>query len=388
MVSQEMNDMASRCIKCALCLPTCPSYQKILLEWASPRGRIQLAKHFMDGKEDETDGFTKELAESFYTCTACNACTYACPSQIRAEEIIQEVRGKLFAFGAAPEPVMALRESILTADNVYAGKREDRIAIYPSSIKKRMKAGELKGRAQTVLFMGCVSSYLDMKIVPGLFKILDAAGVDYTLLGEEEVCCGYPLYLMGDEERFKQNAKSLMDRLKKTGAKELLTPCAGCYKTFRKYYPELEDLGVEVLHSVHYIQRLIEQRRIELTINLEKTVTYHDPCDLGRTFEIFDEPREILKAIPNIDFVEMNRNRLMARCCGGGGNVMALDPGLAADMAAVRVKDAVEVDAEIIVSGCSTCKDNLRKGVKAIHKDERPKIKVMDITEIVANAIE
>jgi len=150
----------------------------------------------------------------------------------------------------------------------------------------------------------------------------------------------------------------------------------------------LADLGVEVLHSVHYIQRLIEQRRIELTINLEKTVTYHDPCDLGRTFEIFDEPREILKSVPGVDFVDMERSRLMARCCGGGGNVMALDPELAADMAVVRLKDAVEVDAEIIVSGCSTCKDNLRKGVKAIHKDERPKIKVMDITEIVANAIE
>jgi len=121
--------------------------------------------------------------------------------------------------------------------------------------------------------------------------------------------------------------------------------------------------------------------------DLGKKVTYHDPCDLGRTFEIFDEPREILKAIPDIDFVEMSRNRLMARCCGGGGSVIALEPELAADMAAIRVKDAVDVNAEIIVSGCSACKDNLRKGVKVIPKDERPKIKVMDITEIVANSI-
>ncbi|MBE9592000.1 MAG: (Fe-S)-binding protein, partial [Proteobacteria bacterium] len=250
-------------------------------------------------------------------------------------------------------------------------------------IKKKVESGQLKKKADTLLFMGCVSSYLDMKIIPSFFKIMDAAGVDYTLLGKDEICCGFPLHLMGDQEKFEQTARNLIDLIKATGAKELVTPCAGCYKTFRKYYPEAGDLGVEIFHSVHYIQKLIEEKKIQLGGDLSKKVTYHDPCDLGRTFEIFDEPREILKAIPDIDFIEMNRNRLMARCCGGGGSVIALEPELAADMAAVRVKDAVEVDAEIIVSGCSACKDNLRKGVKAIPKEERPKIKVMDITEIV-----
>jgi len=388
MVSQEMNDMASRCIKCALCLPTCPSYQQILLEGASPRGRIQLAKHFFEGKEGEINMPSRELAESFYTCTACNACILACPSQVKAEEIIQKGRQELFSSGSTPEPVMALRGSILDADNVYGAKREDRIAIYPSSVKKRLESGELERTADTILFMGCVSSYLDMKIVPSFFKIMDAARVDYTLLGTEEICCGLPLRLMGDQERFEQNARGLIDRIKATGAKELVTPCAGCYKTFTKYYPEAGDLGVEVFHSVHYIQTLIEEKRVRLGGDLGKKVTYHDPCDLGRTFQIFEEPREILKAISGIDLVEMTRNRLMARCCGGGGNVMALDPDLAAGMAAVRARDAVEVNAEIIVSACSACKDNLRKGIKVIPKDERPKIKVIDITEIVASAIE
>ncbi|GAH56378.1 unnamed protein product [marine sediment metagenome] len=235
--------------------------------------------------------------------------------------------------------------------------------------------------------MGCVSSYLDMKIVPSFFKIIDASGVDYTLLGKEEICCGFPLHLMGDQEKFEETAKNLIERIKATGAKELVTPCAGCYKTFSKYYPELRDLGVELFHSVHYFQVLIEKKKIQLEGTLGKRVTYHDPCDLGRAFQTFEEPRDILKAIPGIDLVEMARNRLMARCCGGGGSVMALEPELAANMAALRVRDAMEVEAEIIVSGCSTCKDNLRKGVKAIPKYERPKIKVMDITEIVANSI-
>jgi glycolate oxidase len=141
---------------------------------------------------------------------------------------------------------------------------------------------------------------------------------------------------------------------------------------------------MEVYHSVHYLERLIQEGKIQFNGKLGKKVTYHDPCDLGRTFQIFDEPRNILNVIPGLDFVEMARNRLQARCCGGGGGVLANDPELAVQMAAERVRDALAVGAEIIVSACAACKDNLRKGAKAIPKQERGKIKIMDITEIVA----
>jgi len=371
------------CINCGFCRLGCPTYEVTQLESRNARGRTILAFNLMTG-EIEPSG---ELAESFYTCTTCNACTYFCPARIKVDEIIQKGREKLFASGITPEPVMALRDSILNTYNVYAAKKEDRIAIYPPSIKKKSETGELKKKAETLLFMGCVSSYLDMKIVPSFFKIIDASGVDYTLLGKEEICCGFPLHLMGDQEKFEETAKNLIERIKATGAKELVTPCAGCYKTLTKYYPEAGDLGLKVYHSVNYIQKLIQEKKLKLGGDLGKKVTYHDPCDLGRAFQTFEEPRDILKAIPGIDLVEMARNRLMARCCGGGGSVMALEPELAANMAALRVRDAMEVEAEIIVSACSTCKDNLRKGVKAIPKYERPKIKVMDITEIVANSI-
>jgi len=387
MASQEIKDMTYHCNKCGLCFPTCPVYQQILMEEVSPRGKIQLAKHFLDERKTGTIEPSKELAESFYTCTACNACTYFCPSQIKADEIIQKGRERIFASGFAPEPVMALGNSILNTDNVYAATKEDRIAIYPASVKKRIDTGQLKKKADLLLFMGCVSSYLDMKIVPSLFMIMDAAGTDYTMLGAEEICCGFPLHLMGDQKRFEQNARDLINLIRETGAKELVTPCAGCYKTFTNYYPEAGEVGVDLFHSVHYIQKLIEEKKITFGDTIGEKITYHDPCDLGRSFQILEEPRGILKAIPDIDFVEMSRNRLMARCCGGGGSVIAMKPELAADMAAVRVRDAMEVGADTIVSGCSACKDNLRKGIKAISKDERPKIKVMDITEIVANSV-
>jgi len=141
---------------------------------------------------------------------------------------------------------------------------------------------------------------------------------------------------------------------------------------------------MDVYHSVHFLEKLINEGIIKFKGDFRKKVTYHDPCDLGRTFKIFEEPRNIIKAIPGLEFVEMARNRLQARCCGGGGGVLANNPEMAVDMAAERVRDALAVGAEIIVSGCAACKDNLRKGAKAIPKKERGKIKIMDITEIVA----
>jgi glycolate oxidase len=380
---EEIDNEVLACIHCGFCRLGCPTFSVTHRESKNARGRNALAFYLMNGSIDPS----AELAEAFYSCTTCQACTYFCPALIKVDEIVEGVRKKLYKAGFVPEPVQGVRENILKTGNVYASAKEARIDIYPPALKEKVKKGELKAQAETVLFMGCVPSYLDMKMVPSLIKPMDAAGVDYTTLSTEESCCGFPLYLMGSDA-FETRAKSLMERLKATGARELVTPCAGCYKTFQKIYPEIGDLGLEVYHSIHYLEKLINDGKIKLKGDLGKKVTYHDPCDLGRAFKMFDEPRNILKKIPGLEYVEMARNGLKARCCGGGGGVLANNPEMAVDMAAERVRDALGVGAEIIVSGCAACKDNLKKGAKTIPKQERGKIKILDMTEIVAGAME
>jgi glycolate oxidase subunit GlcD len=367
------------CIYCGFCRLGCPTFSVTHRESRNARGRNALAFNLLNGTIEPSKG----LAEAFYSCTTCQACTYFCPARVKVDEIVEGVRKKLYKAGLTPEPVLGIRDNIFKMGNVYASAKADRIDIYPPALKEKLQNGTLKKEADTLLFMGCVPSYLDMKMVPSLIKPLDAAGVDYTTLGTEEGCCGFPLFLMGTDE-FESHAKQVIDRIRATGAHELVTPCAGCFKTFKKIYPQVGDLGMEVYHSVHYLLRLIKEGKITFKGELGKKVTYHDPCDLGRAFQIFEEPREILRAIPGLEFVEMARNRLQARCCGGGGGVLANNPDMAVEMAAERVRDALAVGAEIIVSGCAACKDNLKKGAKAIPKQERGKIKVMDITEIVA----
>jgi glycolate oxidase subunit GlcD len=379
---EEIDNELLACIYCGFCRLGCPTFSITHRESRNARGRNALAFNLLNGTIEPS----KDLAEAFYSCTTCQACTYFCPALIKVDEIVEGARKKLYKAGFTPEPVLGVRDNIFKTGNVYASAKGDRVDLYPPTLKEKIKAGQLKSRAETLLFMGCVPSYLDMKMVPSLIKSLDSAEVDYTTLAAEEGCCGFPLFLMGTDE-FEPHAKKVIERIQATGAHELVTPCAGCYKTFKKLYPEIGDLGLAVYHSVHYLERLISEGKITFKNELDKKVTYHDPCDLGRALKVFEEPRNILKSIPRLEYVEMARNRLEARCCGGGGGVIAFDPEMAVEMAAERVQDALDVGAEIIVSGCAACKDNLRKGAKTFPKEVRKTVKIMDITEIVATAM-
>ena len=380
---KDIDNEVLACIHCGFCRLGCPTFSVTQREGRNARGRNALAFYLMNGTIEPS----KELADVFYSCTTCQACTYFCPARIKVDEIVEGVRKQLYKAGFTPAPVLGVRDNIIKTGNVFASAREDRIGIYPPALKEKALKGELKQKAETLLFMGCVPSYLDMKMVPSLIKPLEKAKVDFTTLAMDENCCGFPLYLMGSDG-FEGHAKGLIERIKATGAKELVTPCAGCYKTFKKICPEIGGFDLEVYHSVQYLEKLVREGKITLKAGVDKKVTYHDPCDLGRAFKIFEEPRNIIKAIPDIQYVEMGRNRLQARCCGGGGGVQANNPEMAVEMAAERVRDALAVGAEIIVSGCAACKDNLRKGAKAIPKSERGKIKIMDITEMVADSID
>ncbi len=256
---RKVDDEVLACIHCGFCRLGCPTFSVTQRESRNARGRNALAFQYLNGTLEPSE----ELAQAFYTCTTCQACTYFCPARIKVDEIVEGVRRKLYQSGFAPAPVKAVRDNIVQTGNVFASAKADRIEIYPPEFKEKIGRQGLKPRAETLLFMGCVPSYLDMKMVPSLLKPLAAAGVDFTTLGTEEGCCGFPLFLMGTEE-FEAHSAEVLERIRATGARELVTPCSGCYKTFRKLYPGLAELGVEVYHSVHYLEKLVREGRIRL----------------------------------------------------------------------------------------------------------------------------
>jgi Fe-S oxidoreductase len=216
--------------------------------------------------------------------------------------------------------------------------------------------------------------------------ILDRAGVDYATMGNEEHCCGYLAYLAGSD-KFEDMISGNLERFSKYAPRRIITTCAGCYKTFKELYPKHSDFKVEVFHIVEYLDRLIASGKLKFQKPFDKKVIYHDPCDLGRHMNVYEPPRKILQAVPGLTLLEFKENRSLARCCGGGGGLKAFENDLSGDVAYARVSEAASLGAEIVVSACPSCKSSLQQAAARLRKEKKGRLKVVDITELVAEAL-
>ncbi len=220
-----------------------------------------------------------------------------------------------------------------------------------------------------IYFRGCVAREKLNNIAETTEKILKDAGVDYKILDNEK-CCGSFLLRTG----FTSDAEEVMkNTLKEIGEEKIITSCAGCYKTFKEDYSQVLGVELDVVHTSQFFNDLIKKGKIKPLL-LDKKVTYHDPCHLGRHLEEYEAPREILENIAHL--VEMERNKEKSRCCGAGGGVRAAFPEITENIAKMRIKDAEDVEAEIIVTSCPFCLLNL----KSVSKDDK---KVLDLSEII-----
>jgi glycolate oxidase len=372
---EAVDDEIFACIMCGFCRAGCPIYKESSLESKNARGRVILAYNMLKGRLEPS----KELAQRFYQCTMCLHCKATCPAGVQVVHVVESARKRLVEAGYLPEVHKGLLESISKYGNPLSEPSEKRTDVYPSTYVHKA--------ADTLLFFGCVSSYQDIQIVPNTMEILDKAGIDYTTMGSDEHCCGYLAYLVG-APYFKDSMESNLKRLSKLNPKTIVTTCAGCYRTFKQIYPQHSDFNTEVLHAVEYFDRLISEGSLHFRDGLSGKVTYHDPCDIGRHMEIYEPPRNILKHIPGLELVEFKQNRNLANCCGGGGGMKGYDNELSSVLAYRRITEAVDIEADMVISACPACKSNLHVAAAKLRKERKTKIKVMDITEVVAQALE
>ncbi len=364
------------CIMCGFCRAGCSVYGVTSLESSNARGRVILAYHLLTGRLKPS----KELADRFYLCTTCLNCKATCPAGVMVSDIVEAARERLVEAGFLPGIHKTLLENLEATGNPFGEAKEKRTDVYPSTFKP------MKGPVDSLLFAGCVTSYQDINVVPDLMKILDRAESSYTALGKDENCCGYISYLVGAKE-FKEVAVKNADAFSKLKPKQIVTACAGCYKTFKELYPKVAPLNIPVVHALEYINSLVDQGKIKFKNQDPVKVAYHDPCDLGRHLNIFEPPRDLLKKIPGVSLVEFKNNRLLAKCCGGGGGLKAFDTELSGEIAYKRILEALAVGAEVVVSACPACKSNLQLAAARLRKEKKGRIKVMDITELVAEAL-
>ncbi len=314
------------------------------------------------------------ISRYIYQCTECQSCLLSCPGGVRTDEIFATAREVIADSEFLPAELAELEQRVRATHNISGEPSENRL-LWAENLEAKPEGLVGKDSAEVVLFTGCVSALYPMAygILQDLVEILQAAKVDFTTLGPEEWCCGYPLLSAGlpVSELITHN----LDRVKALGAKTLVTTCPSCYHMWKSHYPASY---FQILHSTEFLAQLVEAGQIPLcTLNMR--VTYHDPCDLGRKSEIYDAPRRIIKAIPGLDFVEMEDHRENALCCGGGGNLESLDVGLSGKVARLRLEQAVAVGAEVIVSACQQCERTL---VMAARR-ESVRIKVMDVVQLL-----
>ena len=205
--------------------------------------------------------------------------------------------------------------------------------------------------------------------------------MDFGILGAKERCCGSTAFRVGAVDMFEKYKKANVKQLNGLGIKTLVTACAGCYSTFANEYTG--ELDFEVLHIVEFIARLVAEEKLTFKNELNLKVTYHDPCHIGRYGGLYDEPREILKALPGVDFREMVRIREYSLCCGSGGGVKTAYPEVAMETAKMRVREAKDTGAEMIVTCCPFCEMNLKDGANA---DPEP-MQVVDLLQLVSEAL-
>lgn len=373
-----VEEQARHCVRCGLCLSACPGYRTTLKETDSPRARVALVQAARDGLiEMPADGY----ARTIFRCLLCGACTFVCPSGVTVDRILELTRGELAKHGLLPEALSNLDERVTTYRNIAAEPNARRL-IWAENLP-RPPSGLGKRQAEVAYFVGCVGSFFprSYKVPQSLVQVFDHARVDYALLGGAEWCCGYPLFLNGEMEQARELIRHNVEAVRDMGARVVVTTCPSCYHFWKHAYPAalgVSGLGLEIKHATEFLAELLEAGRLRLR-EFPVTVTYHDPCDLGRKEGVFDAPRRILARVPGLQLVEMAENRGGSHCCGGGGNLETFVPDLSQAVARRRIRQAVETGASVVVSACQQCERTLANAARV----ERLRIQVKDITELM-----
>jgi len=369
----EYQEKVFRCIHCGLCLQSCPTYSVVGTEMDAPRGRITMMRALITGRLPLSEAISRHI----YTCIGCMACKIACPSGVITDQIFHGAKEIIAGSQFFPASIGEQAQRVRATNNI-AGEPAANRFLWTENLAD--KPTDLFGKpgAEVVVFTGCVSALYPLVygILQSLVGVLRAANVDFTV-GSDEWCCGYPLYEAGlDVAELKAHNLARVEAL---GAKTLITTCPSCYYMWKNQYA---PTSFKVLHATEYLAQLVQEGRLPLRA-LNTRVTYHDPCDLGRRNQVYDTPRQLIRAIPGVEFVEMKANRENAFCCGGGGNLESVDVELSRAVARTRLEQARDVGAGILVSACQQCERTL--GMAA--RRERIRVKVMDITQLLEEAL-
>lgn len=377
------------CTNCQVCADVCPAVSASLDGQLSAiyrmkglnqvlKGRGGLLSRLFGRKPPASEEW-KDFSNTVFRCTLCGNCQEVCPVGIHLKDLWLSLRQDMVHSGHYPKKIDMIRENLEEEHNVFAEDNEER-AEWVDDMRDPPDDGYIREKADIVYFTGCTAAYFPVaqKIPMALVEILDRSNVDFTLLGEEEWCCGFPMLGAGLKDMFDAFKTHNLEALREKGAKEVLFACPSCYQMWREYYPE----EFKISHATQFLTQLIRENRVPLK-ELDLTVTYHDPCDLGRGAREFEAPREVIRSIPGLRFVELPQNRENCQCCGGGGNLEMVDAKLSAQIANRKIEEILNTGADAVVTSCQQCVRTMMTYVRR----NKISLEVLDITQLVRRAL-
>ena len=381
------------CTRCGRCQDACPAY--FSGKSLNPKQIIQdLKKHLYDVypghfsfKPAET---RKEILggvitdEVVWDCTTCRACMQACPIFIEhVDKIIDMRRNLAMEKSKFPEAVQDTLKSLGTRGHPYRGTTATRTTWGEGlNINTVADAKDV----DILYWVGCSAALEDrnMKVAKATAKVLQAAGVKFAILGDEEACCGDPARRIGDEYLFQTICKQNIEILKSHNVKRILTSCPHCFNSLKYEYPQFGGI-FEVVHHTQFFAGLLKEGHLKIKNPTALKTAYHDSCYLGRYNDIYDEPREILKAV-NRKNVELPRRKSDSFCCGGGGGHMWMEEDPDKRVSNRRVEEVLQADVKCVATACPYCLTMLEDGIKAKGAEET--VKAMDLSELLADSLE
>lgn len=350
---------AYSCSQCGYCLDECDQFFGRGWESQSPRGKWYWLREYMEGKVD----WDQFMVDTILVCTTCEFCNNRCSAALPIEPSWMKLRGKLVHEDKQMTfPPFEMMAAALDAEgNIWAGYRKDRSEWIPKELKDKHGIGE---KSQNVYFAGCTASYVENDIGAASSTLLDEAGVDYTFLGNVENCCGTPMLVAGKWELFVDIMKKNIAAVKATGADTVISSCPACDMMWRHTYKEwAEKLGMDYdIKAKHYsevVSEKIKSGEFKFTHPIEEKVTWHDSCHIGRVSHVYEEPRDVIKAIPGVEYEDMAHNREEGHCCG---SVLTLikEPLVAHEIGKSRMDEASDINADSVLALCPCCEFQLR----------------------------
>jgi len=330
--------------------------------------------------------------EEIWACTTCRNCEDQCPvMNEHVDKIIDLRRYLVLTEGKMDPDAQRSITNIERQGNPWGLNRKEREVwregrddIVVRTVKEVEKAGET---FEYLFWVGSMGSYdsRSQKVVQSLAKVMNVAGISFAILGNKEKNSGDTPRRIGNEFLFQELARQNIETFKKHGVKKIITADPHAYNTFKNEYPEFGLEGVEVYHHTELIAQWIKEGRITPKYPVNERITYHDSCYLGRYNDVYDPPREILKAIPGVELVEMERNRETAMCCGAGGGLMWMEDRAGTRINVARTEQALAVNPTIISSACPYCLTMMSDGTKA--KEVEDKVHTFDVVELVERSI-